>query len=502
MLTVPLFLEFLRARPVWLFWFAALAQCALWALVPSLFYSAPPGQLAETLAIGHEFQLGTSSGPPLAYWLAEIAFRAGGSVGVYFLSQVCVLVTYWAVFTLGRRTVGDKHAAMAVLLMVGISALTVPTPDFGPGILAMPLWALALLHYWRAVGEGQGRYWLVLGLDIGLLMLTTYAAVVLGSLLILFTLLTARGRAQFLKIEPYLAGVVVVIVFFPHLIWVDQHGGLVFSDPDNMDDNVLVWARLIAMLIVGHAGLGILVALARGFSLSRRKSGFGIERPPIDPFARRFVYFFALVPALAIVLLALFTSRTEAFVSGPLVVLSGLAVIVCAGDRIHLVHQRMVSLAWAGLLLLPPLIVAVAVTLLPWTLGVNMRLAQPAAKIGAFFADSFERRTGRPLAVVSGDPRIASLVAMYAPSRPSLLLYATPEKTPWVTRQSIEEMGAVVVWPTTDTSGAPPAAIREAFPGLQPEVPSTFERHVQGRLPPLRIGWALIRPRPQAPPAR
>ena len=55
MLTVPLFLEFLRARPVWLFWFAALAQCALWALVPSLFYSAPPGQLAETLAIGREF---------------------------------------------------------------------------------------------------------------------------------------------------------------------------------------------------------------------------------------------------------------------------------------------------------------------------------------------------------------------------------------------------------------------------------------------------------------
>ena len=82
-----------------------------------------------------------------------------------------------------------------------------------------------------------------------------------------------------------------------------------------------------------------------------------------------------------------------------------------------------------------------------------------------FFADSFERRTGTPLKVVGGDPRLASLLALLAPSRPSLLLDATPEDA-WVTRQNIEEKGAVVVWPTTDTSGAPPPAIRDAFPDL------------------------------------
>jgi hypothetical protein len=34
-----------------------------------------------------------------------------------------------------------------------------------------------------------------------------------------------------------------------------------------------------------------------------------------------------------------------------------------------------------------------------------------------------------------------------------------------------------------------------------PEVPRAFERAVQGRLPLLRIGWALIRPQPQDSPA-
>jgi hypothetical protein len=35
----------------------------------------------------------------------------------------------------------------------------------------------------------------------------------------------------------------------------------------------------------------------------------------------------------------------------------------------------------------------------------------------------------------------------------------------------------------------------EQFSGLVPEVPRVFERRVQGRLPLLRIGWAVIRPR-------
>ena len=67
--------------------------------------------------------------------------------------QICVVATYWCVFALGRAIVGATHAAMAVLLMVGIFVFTVPTPNFGPPILAMALWAAALLFYWRAVAQ-------------------------------------------------------------------------------------------------------------------------------------------------------------------------------------------------------------------------------------------------------------------------------------------------------------------------------------------------------------
>src|SRR5579863_5894633 len=102
MFYVPLYFEAIRSRPVLTFWLATLAQAVLWIMVPVLFYAAPPGDLAQVLAIGHEFQFDSDVGPPFAFWLAEIAFRIGGPFGVYALSQLCVVATYWCVFQLGR----------------------------------------------------------------------------------------------------------------------------------------------------------------------------------------------------------------------------------------------------------------------------------------------------------------------------------------------------------------------------------------------------------------
>src|SRR5262249_20447063 len=186
-----------------------------------IFYLAPPGDVPLVLAIGHEWQFGTAWGPPLAFWLAEVAFRlAGGAVvGVYVLAQLCVIVAFWAIFTLGLAIVGPGHAALAVLMMAGISAFAAPTPDFGPTVLAMPFSALALLFYWRAVGEGRPHYWLALGAALGLLLLTTYYAVILAAVMIVFTVATERGRTGLRNIYPYLALPLIPLIAAPHLRW-------------------------------------------------------------------------------------------------------------------------------------------------------------------------------------------------------------------------------------------------------------------------------------------
>lgn len=503
MLHVSLLVEALRARPVLMFWVATLSQAALWVLLPTLIYAAPPGEVPFVLATGHEWVLGSFLGPPLAAWLAEAAFDLAGQrmFGVYLLSQACVVVTFWAVFALGRATVGARHAVMAVLLMVGVTAFTVPTLDFGPAVLAMPLIALCVLYLWRALGQTRRNYWYAVGIDLGLLLLTSYAGLIFVALVALFLAMTPRGRAALRTVEPSIAALIMIVIALPHLVWLARGGmntlpgfaGL--SRLMSADNRALAWLRLVGWLLAAHAGMLVLIVTAGGLRLGPRAPAPAFEREPPLPLAKPFVYYFALMPGLVATALAVVLGTAIPFgAAGPLVIFSGLAVVMAAGDVIHLYRQRIVGVAWLALLATPPAVTLAAVVLGPWTLAVDLDTGRPAAAMAEFFTDSFHRRTGRPLRVVAGDLDNAGLVAAYSSDRPGLYLLGAPERTPWVSENDMREHGAIVMWPSADTAGTPPAAITARFPDLVPELARSFERPVQGRLPLLRIGWALIRP--------
>jgi Dolichyl-phosphate-mannose-protein mannosyltransferase len=494
---VSLIIEFLRGRPAVVFWTVALTQAALWTLMPALFYSAPPGEVPLLLAIGHEFVLGSYLGAPLAFWLGEIAFRIGGAFGLYALAQACIVVAYWAVFTLGRRIVGTRHAVLSVLLMVGIAAFTVPSPNFGPAVLAAPLWALALLHYWRAVGEGERGAWFLLALDLGLLLLASYVGLILLALMLVFTFAVPRGREALFYPEPWIAVLPFIIVIFPHLMWLKGAFDLVVS---GLSDSGAVGALspglwLCIALVLTHLGLGLLVAFASGWPRGMHEQAPVIDRNPVEPLARLFVYFFALMPAASAIVIVFVSGRLGPLDRvAPLVVLSGLAVVVAAGDRVPLYRERIVSSTWLGLLVAPPVLIMLGIALLPWTLAVDLKVSQPANVEGRFFAENFQRRTGKPLGFVTGDAQIAPLVALASPSRPHVYFDWAPQRSPWASPADFRAQGGIMVWPAGDNTGTPPATLKAQFPAMVQEVPRSFARSVQGILPLIRLGWAFVRP--------
>ncbi len=220
-----------------------------------------------------------------------------------------------------------------------------------------------------------------------------------------------------------------------------------------------------------------------------------IYRPPVDPLARDFVYFFAIAPALLGSFLAgLFNFDHVVGGAGVALLMSGLAVIVATGDLLYLRRQRVLRTVWAAALAAPAL-AAIATTF--FCRGPALPKCRPRCRrkrLRSFFGDNFERRTNQRLRAVAGDPQLASFIAM-SRGRPHLLLDATPERTPWLSVAKFNQTGGVVVWRASDTSGTPPPEIAQRFPGLVPEVPRAFEWMVNGRQPLLRVGWAIVRPK-------
>ena len=346
--------------------------------------------------------------------------------------------------------------------------MSVPTPEFGPAILAMPIWTMVLLHFWRAVGEGRSEYWIALAVGMGLLLLTTSLAWIYFILLAVFAAASVQGRAAFRSVAPWLCTFVAILVAAPYLAWLAHADdvwkpGLARLSAIELLAAAGGWLRILWNLAVAHVGVVLFAVLASPWRVPRGTRMPTVDRPAMQPLAKSMIYFFAFAPLLAATAAAALLGQPWSLaVAGPVVVYSGLAVVVMAGNQIPLYRQRLLSMAWVSLLIGPPLAMAAALLLLPWTLAVDFKVLYPAREMGRFFADTFERRTGRPLTIVAGDPEIAALVALDRRTRPSLLM-DTPVRSRWVSVADARTNGAVVVWLATDTPGTPPAHIKASF---------------------------------------
>src|SRR5579871_1014279 len=100
-----------------------------------------------------------------------------------------------------------------------ISAFSASSLEFGPTVLAQPLWALLLLHSWQLIGQNRRNAWFAWSIDAGLLLLTTSAAPLLLLLIAGFALATKRGRYMLTSFDPAFALLVIIVLALPYLIW-------------------------------------------------------------------------------------------------------------------------------------------------------------------------------------------------------------------------------------------------------------------------------------------
>ncbi len=176
-------------------------------------------------------------------------------------------------------------------------------------------------------------------------------------LVVAFALATARGRRTLASFDPLFALLVVIVLALPYLIWLMRSDVLTLPPLPEVADlrgRVTRSGVLLGGLVVSMAGIALLLAVNSPWFARKPEEAPTIYRKPVDPLGRQFVYFFAFAPALIGSLLAgLFRLDHVVGGAGVALLLSGLAVIVNAGDLIHLYRQRLLRSAWAATIAAP-----------------------------------------------------------------------------------------------------------------------------------------------------
>jgi len=503
-LEASIYVEGLRARPAFFVGALLSAHAAIWALVAWLANPTPDPKLTIGLALGHEWQLGYVATPPLAPWILEVAYRAGGLVAVYALGPLCVALAGWLVFLFARRIVGDRHGALAVFLMVGVHPVAFPVGAFDSDLVQMPLVALAVLAWWFAVVERNRFAWIVLGLTCGAL---AYAGVqglfVLAALLLLMAA-TPTGRAALADNREQIFAVSGLFIFTllltPRMIWLQNHGFAGAMQNYDLPSGEIARVDTLgagATVLLGHIGLLLMVALASRFFAKDQDIAPVFMRPALAPFGKLVAIVLAFTPPLlALAVAFLFGGRFPAVAAAPLVLYSGLLVVVLTGEALRVHRQRMVAVAGLTLLFLPPALELAIAYASPFFGDAGRSTNWPAREAARYVTDVYRTRTGKPLEYLAGEDVMASSIALLSRDRPHVFIDANTAVAPWVDRAKMESNGGVVVWRIRGANAAPPQALAASLPPIVAESPLTLRWVRSGNLDFVRLGWAIVAPKP------
>src|SRR5277367_939231 len=167
--------------------------------------------------------------PAIAVWIRastdlfgplEFAVRALNTL-IFAAQPALVGGIAWRLFA------SREVAALAALLWVSmplVAAAPLATPD-APLTIFWTLALAGLVEVWR----GRSLGWIVVGLALGLGLLSKFTAVFLGAGIVLAMLATPSLRSWFFRPAPYLAALGALAVFSPFLVWNAEHGWATFT---------------------------------------------------------------------------------------------------------------------------------------------------------------------------------------------------------------------------------------------------------------------------------
>lgn len=462
-----------------------IAYCSVWLTHLSSTSLSPPTDNIEQLNWVHSLEWGYYKHPPFPTWLFWPLVRLFGANAwtSYAAAAITNLASMAILWTLLYRLRGQAFARLALLSTLCITYYSLRFHAYNHNTVLMLISTGCAALCWQAHVTGQLRWWIALGVLLGLGALTKYQIAVTVTCVVAFWLTQRGWRDPQMRRGLLLSALTALVVFAPHLHWMRNHDfgpigyavdsalGARVSPLDRISD-VLKW--LLDQLL--NRALPAWLMLALALLLGRRA-------PPAGALAanqtaargascgnpgRSLLYCWGLLPLAFMSLTELGAgSRLNLRWGSPFLLFVVPAAMELLGRRI----------AWEGLsartALKAFLVVQFALLVLNHLTSPFGPPAMRERHWRAFDSGLLARKiephmrnalAGTPVCIISGPTYIAGALSLEFAERPLVLIDGRLDHSPWVQRAMTQTCPMLVL-----RQGEPPKdaqALGPEFPNL------------------------------------
>lgn len=434
--------------PSLLFFLFCSLHLLVWTLAPTLIRFNLPMDAIEGSIWGKHLAWGYDKNPFISALVTKGAIYLGNYAdwGIYFVSQLAIIICFWAIFTLGKKILPANYALMGVLLLEGMQYYNLHAIDLSDNALELPTWSLTILFCYLALTENKLTCWLFLGFFAGLALMTKYYSLILIITLLLFILIHKNTRSYLYHFHFHLALFITVAIITPHVIWLYHHQGITIhyaltrleSKSHGLNHIFyplqFAWQQFEVLIptIILYATLFLF-----------RKPSLLHKELTITPFSRQFIIFVSIVPLLLTLLVALITGfQLRAAWGMPLFSLWGLLLIIFYPPS-PLYTKNIVCFF---LFILVFIFINIAGYYFFLTRAKETSSAlYPGKWVAATVTEEWHRRYHTPLSYVMGSRWTAGNVGFYSKDHPEVFIKANKDINPWIDENDLTIKGGVII---------------------------------------------------------
>ena len=193
----------------------------IWTLVPTLSNVNLPLDTIEALAWGSNLDWGYNKHPPFSAFVVNIFYAIFGSNdwAYYFLSQVCVILSFYFVWELSKNFFSNQiFPLLSLLILETVVFFNFTTPEFNVYVCQLPIKAAAVYFFWKGLNYSKLYHWVLTGIFCALGTLSHYSFLIIIVSLFLYLIIFAKKNIKLIKYF-LISFIVFVIILAPHILW-------------------------------------------------------------------------------------------------------------------------------------------------------------------------------------------------------------------------------------------------------------------------------------------